>query len=518
MGAAPARGWTLQELIAPREVEFYNHSWERFGTRGSLSAEIRAITGIPTEVLYFTPTRDIPDVSRLLELTSVAERMSWAARRETTREEDIAYSLLGLFDINMPLLYGEGRVKAFKRLQEEIIRATDDESIFVWRHVVDDEPPADGAPPPPPPPPIFSGLLADGPECFVFFTELIPRRSKYLSTRMKRGASTAVSRRGVQMDLALTPFPGDASGTIFVALLACHMRREASQAMFTPAVLLQRMSHEDETLFVRVRPDLIPLCMMNRIVAPRKLLYFMDAYHQKQQQGQTTEEGGSGSGDGSGDGSGVATSSTATAAYTSRVGRGLILKTVQTTSVFVPSSVMPSLMANGILFHPAIGTPSSYTGGFGGGDVVRVESRSPTWQIFVDEAIIGHPPESYEINFSLSPVPAVAEMKEAVVCGALRLVFEGGGGLLLRNRTSRTCLVAGLEPLLANPFGTPALYAVPWYAFEELDRVDAGDFARVKDAVARRQVWGPSPGIRGEFRFKVRYSGQLFYDLQLVYD
>ncbi|KAK1535949.1 HET domain-containing protein [Colletotrichum paranaense] len=62
---------------------------------------------------------------------SVAEKMSWAAKRETTRIEDKAYSLMGLFDVNMPLLYGEGE-NAFFRLQEEIIKKTDDESIFSW--------------------------------------------------------------------------------------------------------------------------------------------------------------------------------------------------------------------------------------------------------------------------------------------------------------------------------------------------------------------------------------------------
>ncbi|OAR05919.1 hypothetical protein LLEC1_07813, partial [Akanthomyces lecanii] len=134
-----SRGWTLQELIAPRHVEFYDRDWQSMGTRAALSSAIRAVTGIPTDILSFSPTAASASVSRLLELTSVAERMSWAARRVTTREEDTAYSLLGLFDINMPLLYGEGRAKAFRRLQEEIIRATDDESIFVWR--LDAEPP-----------------------------------------------------------------------------------------------------------------------------------------------------------------------------------------------------------------------------------------------------------------------------------------------------------------------------------------------------------------------------------------
>jgi hypothetical protein len=65
--------------------------------------------------------------------TSIAQRMSWAAQRQTTREEDIAYAIMGLFDVHMPILYGEGQPKAFKRLQFEIIKSSPDQSIFAWR-------------------------------------------------------------------------------------------------------------------------------------------------------------------------------------------------------------------------------------------------------------------------------------------------------------------------------------------------------------------------------------------------
>jgi hypothetical protein len=58
--------------------------------------------------------------------------MSWAAKRTTTRSEDVAYCLLGIFDVNMPLLYGEGSTKAFVRLQEEIMKGSDDQSLFAW--------------------------------------------------------------------------------------------------------------------------------------------------------------------------------------------------------------------------------------------------------------------------------------------------------------------------------------------------------------------------------------------------
>ncbi|QDS76637.1 hypothetical protein FKW77_007995 [Venturia effusa] len=116
------RGWTLQELVAPRSVTFYDSEWNAIASRTALSKALANITHIKQSVLV--------DREELWN-TSVATRMSWASTRNTTREEDIAYSLLGLFDVNMPLLYGEGS-KAFKRLQEEIIKTWDrvDHSIL----------------------------------------------------------------------------------------------------------------------------------------------------------------------------------------------------------------------------------------------------------------------------------------------------------------------------------------------------------------------------------------------------
>lgn len=116
------RGWTLQELIAPRVVEFYTASWAEIGTKSSLRKKISHETGIDIRIL------DGQDPS----ICNVAERMSWAAFRQTTRIEDAAYCLLGLFQVSMPLLYGEGK-GAFIRLQQEILRTTDDYSLLA-RH------------------------------------------------------------------------------------------------------------------------------------------------------------------------------------------------------------------------------------------------------------------------------------------------------------------------------------------------------------------------------------------------
>ncbi|KAL8724320.1 MAG: hypothetical protein Q9181_006879 [Wetmoreana brouardii] len=116
------RGWTLQELLAPLLVAFYDCDWNYIGDKYTLTAQVSFTTGIPE--LYIRHRRQVLKAS-------VAARMSWAAHRETTRPEDEAYCLMGLFDVNLPLLYGEGR-KAFRRLQYSIIEHTNDESIFAW--------------------------------------------------------------------------------------------------------------------------------------------------------------------------------------------------------------------------------------------------------------------------------------------------------------------------------------------------------------------------------------------------
>ncbi|KAF5608147.1 heterokaryon incompatibility protein het-E-1 [Fusarium pseudoanthophilum] len=117
------RGWTLQELIAPKKLIFYAADWSQIGRNdGSLTSLLTSITQIRGGYL---------EGQLSIHKASVAERMSWLAKRTTTRIEDMAYCMLGIFNINMPLLYGEGK-KAFFRLQEEIIRNNNDHSLFCW--------------------------------------------------------------------------------------------------------------------------------------------------------------------------------------------------------------------------------------------------------------------------------------------------------------------------------------------------------------------------------------------------
>lgn len=138
------RGWTLQELLAPRKMTFFDQAWTEIGTKTSLSAQIEAATRISHR--YLQDFRQ----------ASTATRMSWQAGRTTTRIEDIAYSMFGIFDIGMDLRYGE-RDKAFRRLQEEIVRQNPpDESILAW---TSNEPGA-------------GGVLAPTVHCFKNCTQL----------------------------------------------------------------------------------------------------------------------------------------------------------------------------------------------------------------------------------------------------------------------------------------------------------------------------------------------------------
>jgi hypothetical protein len=168
------RGWTLQELLAPQTVVFYNHDWEELGSKGRLGNLISSITGI--ERLFN------------FEKASVAQKMSWASRRETLRSEDMAYCLMGLFKVNMPLLYGEGS-SAFYRLQLEIMKQSDDESIFAWSEAEWQSHQE-------------SGLLAHSPAAFKD-----SGRIRFSRSKRGAGAPYSMTNKGLQITLSLFSIP-----------------------------------------------------------------------------------------------------------------------------------------------------------------------------------------------------------------------------------------------------------------------------------------------------------------------
>ena len=162
------RGWTLQELIAPLSVIFLDSEWQEIGTKSNLYRDISEITGIPGNFLLGDDLRH----------ASIAQRMSWASQRETTRTEDLAYCLMGLFGIYMPMLYGEGE-RAFIRLQEEIMRVSDDHSLFAWRSTEN-----------------HGGILANSPAAFANSGNIIPVSPAYATS-----SPSTLSSRGIHLSL-----------------------------------------------------------------------------------------------------------------------------------------------------------------------------------------------------------------------------------------------------------------------------------------------------------------------------
>ncbi|KAI0455732.1 heterokaryon incompatibility protein-domain-containing protein [Xylaria acuta] len=144
------RGWTLQELIAPDNFKF------ELGRRERLVSLVSNITGIDENILSrnlkpghahdIQPRNSLcavcglpESIDEILRNISVASKMSWSAKRETTRSEDRSYSLLGLFGVNMPLLYGEGEAAAWKRLLDEVIKKSNDQSVFAFDYSAEDD-------------------------------------------------------------------------------------------------------------------------------------------------------------------------------------------------------------------------------------------------------------------------------------------------------------------------------------------------------------------------------------------
>ncbi|KAI0143098.1 heterokaryon incompatibility protein-domain-containing protein [Xylariaceae sp. FL1272] len=150
------RGWTLQELLAPRNVMFVSRRDSLLGTRRELAQFIATATRIHPRFLHGHLEVDH---------ASIAQRMSWAASRTTTRIEDTAYCLLGLCGVNLPLFYGEGQ-KAFVRLQQEIIRLTDDASIFAWGPSVENQLCIETKK-------FYTGILAASPRAFMGRQEVL---------------------------------------------------------------------------------------------------------------------------------------------------------------------------------------------------------------------------------------------------------------------------------------------------------------------------------------------------------
>ncbi|RYP13405.1 hypothetical protein DL767_010763 [Monosporascus sp. MG133] len=201
------RGWTLQELLAPRCLIFYNSEWHPLGTKVQLSPVIESITGIPRLFL-----KGIVD----LYSASVAQRMSWAAQRDTKRKEDIAYCLLGIFGIAMPMIYGEGGYQAFIRLQEQIMRSTRDHSILAWGLSKEQSTSYSES--------RARGVLAAAPSDFANSGHVIHRNRSYFD-------ALEISSGSLRISLPLLITPAETIG-----LLNCGPEGDAQQVVGIPLV------------------------------------------------------------------------------------------------------------------------------------------------------------------------------------------------------------------------------------------------------------------------------------------
>ena len=225
------RGWTLQELIAPAQIRFYDESWKSIGTKEDLSEQLSAITGIGPEVLVASTHRYLEET---LAQVPIAKRMSWAAERETTRIEDMAYCLLGIFGINLPLLYGEGE-RSFMRLQEEIVKSSNDLSLLAWLSPQDETPTNLDR---------YCGVLAQRPREFQASDTIA------LVNDIKFIPDFTMTNKGLKIHTLLHY---DRSEDLHVMEINCrhHTRPQGTLAIF--------LKHQGGTVFARARPHLFAL-------------------------------------------------------------------------------------------------------------------------------------------------------------------------------------------------------------------------------------------------------------------
>ncbi|EMD60267.1 hypothetical protein COCSADRAFT_250555 [Bipolaris sorokiniana ND90Pr] len=218
------RGWTLQELIAPSIVRFYDAEWNFRGDKLTLRSELASITQVDPDVL--TNAVSLAEVP-------VAVRISWAARRETKREEDRAYSLLGILGINMPMLYGEGE-NSFIRLQKEIIRNSPDMSIFGWTRT---NTIAQGGQ--------YSGLLASSPADFEDSRSLVVAQDTVFDI-----CEFSITNRGLKFEVPLSMDPSTGCHILPIN----HKRNSPNTGGHSLGVFLRQVG---PSLYVRALPHLV---------------------------------------------------------------------------------------------------------------------------------------------------------------------------------------------------------------------------------------------------------------------
>ncbi|KAI1787433.1 hypothetical protein LXA43DRAFT_709926 [Ganoderma leucocontextum] len=236
------RGWTLQELLAPSVLLFLSSTWRVIGSKYTLASVVEAVTDIDNSVLTF---------EQPLEAVCVARKMSWAASRTTTRVEDEAYSLMGIFGVTISISYGEGRY-AFIRLQEEIVKHYPDQTIFAWGHIL---PPFDFTFAPPGHVDEISNSLAVPPSLNEYFLASGPRHFRESSTFrcLSRGAFAELL--GLSPEDTYQVFTPTSYGMhAYVPLLAVH-RDDPHFNLPTHLALLACEDQHNGLLALLLRPQ-----------------------------------------------------------------------------------------------------------------------------------------------------------------------------------------------------------------------------------------------------------------------
>lgn len=398
------RCWTLQELIAPSDLLFLDANWQPIGRKSELVSEISAITRVDAKILR----------GALFEGACAAVRMSWAVGRQATRPEDIAYCLLGLFGVNMPLLYGEGKERAFLRLQEEFLKVSDDESIFAWRahpEIARTKP--------------HWGLLSPTPHFFNHSSDYTV--SRLLPTR--EGHPTMVTNRGLRAELSLSPFSMDESNTTFVALLNCS---QGTGWVEPTAILLQRVS-DHEIQYARIVVDTI-------IHANR--LYFRfpwsriiaEPYKSRRKPGSTEIT--------------------------------MVMSDIRPNYVFVRQNPRPSGQLLGLYVNSETRCDVSGILQNDSAFSISVSQALGPWESLAPQVAdeqLG--PKYILIDFDRQGIDDLGSvhLKERRVLGRLAIDIaplnkDGNES----EKSERIFLAVGMEPLPDNPFGTPAGYTRPW--------------------------------------------------------
>ena len=246
------RDWTLQELLAPQYLIFFNRDWEEIGTKSSLKTTIADTTGIAPSIVVLNQGGEV----------SVAQRLSWAAERETSVGADKSYCLMGLLGVNIPMKLRpsngdvtedgeeyeefEDEEKTFFRFQAQILKTSADQSLFCWQ-----EPPGEKRP--------SAGLLARSPRHFKNCSRFYqPRKPREVSQQL------TFSNKGLRIRLPVIPDPdrSPAEDDVYLAIMACHEKPEINYYDTPPmAIYLKKLQEIDEgyPMYARIRTDTIKL-------------------------------------------------------------------------------------------------------------------------------------------------------------------------------------------------------------------------------------------------------------------